>query len=126
MEFNITPFLNDVAQHILNRPFLVLMIITASYLLVRLLMILYRIIVIDSGIHYVTTQRSAVKMDTYHNPFFFDVNIQKANYLGTSCLCLRNSVISLNFVIQINHTILCNTYCRYLLPNQNNRKPKLT
>ncbi|XP_035226194.1 cell growth regulator with RING finger domain protein 1-like isoform X2 [Stegodyphus dumicola] len=48
-------------------------------------MILYRIIVIDSGIHYVTTQRSAVKMDTYHNPFFFDVNIQKANYLGVEC-----------------------------------------
>ncbi|XP_035226196.1 cell growth regulator with RING finger domain protein 1-like isoform X3 [Stegodyphus dumicola] len=93
MEFNITPFLNDVAQHISNRPFLVIMIIIASYLLVRLLMILYRIIVIDSGIHYVTTQRSAVKMDTYHNPFFFDVNIQKANYLAFRLIAGDKKVI---------------------------------
>ncbi|GIX71290.1 cell growth regulator with RING finger domain protein 1 [Caerostris extrusa] len=39
----------------------------------------------SGGIHYVNTERSALNMQVFHNPFTFEVNLQEATYSGIQC-----------------------------------------
>lgn len=66
----------------------VLQCFVVIFITVAILYLLTRIIALsmyEGGIHYVHTQKTAVRMQAFHNPFTFEVKDEQASYSGVKC-----------------------------------------
>ncbi|XP_054709606.1 cell growth regulator with RING finger domain protein 1-like [Uloborus diversus] len=85
MESNTTSVIEELFSNICNNKTQWITIVIVSALVWKLLRNLYQVVYSAGGIHYVNTERSPMKMTACHNPFFFDLNVNKSSYSGVEC-----------------------------------------